>query len=114
MKKLLLPFIFLLAIPFSTSCIHEITFDVVITGSNCTWDEPKKALFGREYRLKIIPDDGYELYVNDGELEVENETFILTLLGDQLYNQKTNELIIPGNYVNSKITIRANAQEKQE
>ena len=113
MKRLLLPFILLLTIPFNTSCIKEITFDVSITGSNCVWDEPAKALFGHDYHLKIVPNEGYELYVNEGELEVENETFILTILGDQIYNQETNELIIPGNYVNSKITIKANAQPKE-
>lgn len=112
MKKLLLPFILLSTIPFNASCIKEITFEVVITGSNCKWDEPvTKALYGREYRMKIVPDDGYELFVNEGELEVRNETHILTLLGDSLYNQETDELIIPAEYVSSKITISAIASK---
>lgn len=112
MKKLLLPFILLFTIPFNASCIKAITFKVEITGTHCTWDEPVDAIMGKTYKLRIVPDEGYELYVNEGELEVKNETFILTLLGDQLYNKDTDELIIPGNYVNSKITISANASNE--
>lgn len=112
MKKFLLPLILLSTIPFNASCVKEITFDVVITGSNCSWDEPvKKALYAHEYRMKIVPFAGYELYVNEGELEAHNETHILTLLGDSLYNQETDELIIPAEYVTSKITISAVASK---
>ena len=113
MKRLLFAFALLFSIPFSSSCIREITYNVEVTGSHCTWDEPKQAIRGRTYKIKIIPEEGYELIVMEGNLEIETKSFILTIFGDEMYNQDTNEVIIPGSYVTSKITIKANAQEKE-
>ena len=112
MKRLLFAFALLFSIPFSSSCIKEITYPVEITGSNCTWEKPKQAIRGRTYTIKITPNEGYELYVQEGVLEVENEIHILTIYGDDLYNIETSELTIPGEHVISKLTIKANAQEK--
>lgn len=109
MKKLLLPFIFLFTIPFNTSCIHEITFKVFITGKYCSWEEPvKDAIYGKDYSIKIIPDPTY--YLLDGDFVVKNKIHDLSLY--HLYEPSTQTLTIPGEHVNSEITIYAEATQE--
>ena len=113
MKKLLLPFIFLLTIPFSTSCIHEITFDVIVTCNDCRYEKiEEKATYGRTYQIKLIPNEGYSLYIFEGVINVSTATTgdITFLLSDSQYDESTDILTIPGNYINSQITITANGQ----
>ncbi|MCQ2796036.1 MAG: hypothetical protein MJ213_01820 [Bacilli bacterium] len=113
MKKLLMPFILLLTIPFSASCIKEITFDVIVTCQNCRYEKIKdKAVFGKTYEIKLIPNEGFSLYILDGVINVSTATTgdITFLLSDAQYNEDTDILSIPGDYVNSQITIVANGQ----
>ena len=113
MKRLLLPFILLFTIPFNTSCIKAITFDVIVTCQDCSYEKMEdKATYGHTYQIKLIPNEGFSLYIFEGVINVStaNTGDITYLLSDEQYDEDTDILTIPGSYINSQITIVANGQ----
>lgn len=113
-KAIFLGFLFSF-IPFNSSCVTEVNFNVKIIGTNCSWEEPiKNAIRGKDYLVVIKPNNGYELYIDELNkcllVSTINAGDITALLKDDAYNKISSTLTIPSIYISSDITITANAK----
>ncbi len=119
MKRLLLPLALLFTIPFCSSCVDDITFDVVVYCTNCTYEKfEDKAMMGKTYKIKLVPDEGYFLSVglSTGGITVARgdiEEDITFMISSDEYDEETDILTIGGNLVSGKLTINAVAVEEE-
>lgn len=109
MKKLLLPFILLFTIPFNSSCIKEITFNVTVKygevgNENCSWDEPTIAYMGKDYSLRFYVKEGWQLAQDENCFQIE--AGFKELLQPICWTYVDGLLVINGQFVTKDIIIQ--------